>query len=84
LLNVGGGIYSEILNLIVWNKTNAGQGSFYRSQHELVGVFRVGESPHKNNIELGPFGRNRSKVWTYPAQNTFGRGRMDALSALSA
>ena len=27
----------DILNLAVWVKTNAGQGSFYRSQHELVG-----------------------------------------------
>ena len=70
-----------MVNLVVWNKTNAGQGSFYRSQHELIGVFRVGEHPHKNNVELGRFGRNRTNVWTYPGVNTFGRGRMEALAA---
>ena len=53
-------IYGAMLNLVVWNKSNAGQGSFYRSQHELIGVFRVGEGPHKNNVELGRFGRNPS------------------------
>jgi DNA modification methylase len=70
-----------MLNLVVWNKTNAGQGSFYRSQHELIGVFRVGDHSHKNNIDLGRFGRNRSNVWTYAGANTFGRGRMEALAA---
>ena len=70
-----------MLNLVVWNKSNAGQGSFYRSQHELIGVFRVGEHPHKNNVELGRFGRNRSNVWNYAGVNTFGRGRMEALAA---
>ena len=58
-----------------------GQGSFYRSQHELIGVFRVGEEPHRNNVELGRFGRNRSNVWTYAGVNTFGKGRMEALAA---
>jgi ParB-like chromosome segregation protein Spo0J len=51
--------YGEMLNLAVWVKANAGQGSFYRSQHELIGVFRVGEAPHLNNIELGRHGRLR-------------------------
>jgi DNA modification methylase len=81
LISVGRKLYRDILNLVVWNKSNAGQGSFYRSQHELIGVFRVGERPHKNNIELGRFGRNRSNVWTYAGVNTFGRGRMEALAA---
>jgi DNA modification methylase len=81
LLNVGREIYSDTLNLVVWNKTNAGQGSFYRSQHELIAVFRAGDVPHRNNIELGRFGRNRSNVWTYAGQNTFSRGRMEALTA---
>jgi len=62
LIAVGRKIYGDMLNLVVWNKTNAGQGSFYRSQHELIGVFRVGEHPHKNNVELGRHGRNRSKL----------------------
>jgi ParB-like chromosome segregation protein Spo0J len=73
--------YGTMLNLVVWNKSNAGQGSFYRSQHELIGVFRLGDHPHKNNVELGRFGRNRSNVWTYAGVNTFSRGRMEALAA---
>jgi DNA modification methylase len=80
LIDVGRELYYDMLNLVVWNKTNAGQGSFYRSQHELIGVFRVGAGPHRNNVELGRFGRNRSNVWTYPGGNTFGRGRMEALA----
>jgi len=81
LIDVGRELYGAMLNLVVWNKSNAGQGSFYRSQHELIGVFRVGETPHKNNVALGRFGRNRSNVWTYAGVNTFGRGRMEALTA---
>jgi DNA modification methylase len=79
LLDCAGNIYSEMLNLCVWNKTNAGQGSFYRSQHELIGVFRVGNEPHQNNVELGRFGRSRTNVWTYPGVNSFGAGRIEAL-----
>jgi len=81
LIDVGRKLYGAMLNLVVWNKSNAGQGSFYRSQHELIGVFRVGDHPNRNNVELGRFGRNRSNVWTYAGVNTFGRGRMDALAA---
>src|SRR5262249_10789701 len=62
-------IYSETKNLCVWNKTNAGMGSLYRSQHELIFVFKKGHQPHINNIVLGRFGRHRSNVWTYPGQN---------------
>ena len=81
LIDVGRELYGTMLNLVVWNKSNAGQGSFYRSQHELIGVFRVGDHPNRNNVELGRFGRNRSNVWTYAGVNTFGRGRMEALTA---
>jgi DNA modification methylase len=81
LIEVGRKLYGAMLNLVVWNKSNAGQGSFYRSQHELIGVFRAGDEPHRNNIELGRFGRNRSNVWTYAGVNTFGQGRMEALAA---
>ena len=70
-----------MLNLIAWVKSNAGQGSFYRSQHELIGVFRVGDSPHLNTIELGRHGRSRSNVWKYAGVNTFRSGRMDDLRA---
>jgi DNA modification methylase len=81
LADVGRDLYGAMLNLVVWNKSNAGQGSFYRSQHELIGVFRVGNETHRNNIELGRFGRNRSNVWTYAGINTFGSGRMDNLAS---
>jgi DNA modification methylase len=68
-----------MLNLAVWVKTNAGQGSFYRSQHEHVGVFRVGDEAHLNNIQLGRHGRSRSNVWRYAGINTFRAGRLDEL-----
>jgi DNA modification methylase len=73
-------IYGAMLNLCVWAKTNAGQGSFYRSQHELIGVYRVGESGHQNNVELGRHGRNRSNLWTYAGINSFGKSRMETLA----
>lgn len=72
--------YSELKNLVVWNKTNAGQGSFYRSQHELIFVFKNGTAAHLNTFELGQHGRNRSNVWTYPGANTFRTGRMKDLA----
>lgn len=81
LIEVGRELYGAMLNLVVWNKSNAGQGSFYRSQHELIGVFRVGSESHRNNVELGRYGRNRSNVWTYAGVNSFGRGRMDTLAS---
>ena len=80
LMTVGRKIYGAMLNLVVWNKTNPGQGSFYRSQHELIGVFRAGAAPHQNNVELGKHGRNRSNVWTYAGVNSFGADRDDALA----
>ncbi len=73
-------IFGPLQNLVVWNKTNAGQGSFYRSQHELIFVYKNGDAPHLNNIELGRHGRNRSNVWTYAGVNTFREGRLDELS----
>jgi hypothetical protein len=81
LLEAGGAVYGETLNLAVWVKSNAGQGSFYRSQHELVSVFRVGEEAHLNNIELGRHGRSRSNVWHYAGVNTFRAGRLDELQS---
>jgi len=80
LLEAGQQVFDEMLNLVVWEKSNAGQGSFYRSKHELIGVFRVGETPHLNNVELGRYGRSRSNVWHYPGVNSFRAGRMDELS----
>jgi DNA modification methylase len=74
-------VYGAALNIAVWVKSNAGQGSFYRSQHELIGVFRVGETPHLNNIELGRHGRSRSNVWHYAGVNAFRAGRMEELQS---
>ena len=67
--------YGEPKNLCVWAKTNAGMGSLYRSQHELIFVFKNGTAPHINNVELGRFGRNRSNVWNYAGVNAFGSDR---------
>jgi DNA modification methylase len=80
LLEAGQRTYAAMLNLAVWVKSNAGQGSFYRSQHELIGVFRVGNTPHLNNIELGRHGRSRSNVWHYSGVNVFRAGRMEELA----
>lgn len=80
MLTAGAAAFSELKNLVVWVKSNAGQGSFYRSQHELIFVFRVGRLPHRNNVRLGSNGRNRSNVWTYAGVNSFRAGRMDELS----
>jgi DNA modification methylase len=57
----------ELKNLCVWVKPNAGMGSFYRSQHELVAVFKHGKAKHLNTFGLGARGRFRSNVWTYPS-----------------
>lgn len=70
LLAAGRQIYETLLNVCVWVKDNGGMGSFYRSQHELVFVFRNGKGPHRNNIQLGQFGRNRTNVWRYPGVST--------------
>jgi hypothetical protein len=74
LLAAGGEVYSELKNICVWVKHNAGMGSFYRSQHELVCVFKHGRGAHRNNVQLGQYGRHRTNVWSYPGVNSFGRG----------
>jgi DNA modification methylase len=75
LMSAGARVYTELKNLCVWNKTNGGMGSFYRSKHELVFVYKQGGAKHTNNIELGRFGRYRSNVWDYAGVNTWRRGR---------
>jgi hypothetical protein len=72
LLAAGASAYTEVKNLCVWVKDCAGMGSFYRSQHELVLVFKKGTAPHQNHVQLGRFGRTRSNVWRYPGVNSFG------------
>ncbi|MBP1178445.1 DNA modification methylase [Methylobacterium sp. PvR107] len=81
LLAAGSSVYGAYLNLVVWNKTNAGQGGLYRNQHELIAVFRVGEARHRDNVQMGRYGRNRSNVWAYPGANGFGAGRLANLAA---
>ncbi|MGJ0509369.1 MAG: DNA-methyltransferase, partial [Methylocystis sp.] len=80
LVSAGRAIYEELLNIAVWNKTNLGQGSFYRSQHEFIAVFRVGPGKHQNNVQLGRHGRNRSNVWTYPGVSSLGAERNKILA----
>ena len=73
LIVAGKASYSELKNICVWTKHNAGMGSFYRSQHELIFVFKAGRGAHQNNIQLGQYGRHRSNVWSYPGANSFSR-----------
>jgi DNA modification methylase len=73
LLAAGKEAYDEVKNICVWVKDNAGMGSLYRSQHEFVLVFKQGRQSHRNNVQLGQFGRYRSNVWHYPGANSFSR-----------
>lgn len=73
MLDAGSAACTELKNLCVWRKNNAGMGSFYRSQHELVFVWKSGSAPHINNFELGQHGRHRSNVWDYDGVNTSSR-----------
>jgi DNA modification methylase len=80
LQTAGEKIYAELKNICVWVKSNAGMGSFYRSQHEFVFVFKNGDRSHQNHFELGQHGRHRSNVWHYAGISAFRRTRMDELS----
>jgi len=73
ILSAGTRAYTETKNVCVWIKDNAGMGSFYRSQHELIFVFKSGTARHRNNVQLGRFGRNRSNVWHYRGANSLSR-----------
>jgi DNA modification methylase len=77
---VGSTVYGERLNLCIWNKSNAGMGSLYRSKHELVFVYRVGSAPHRNMVELGKHGRNRTNVWDYASVNSMRGSRREDLA----
>jgi len=80
LTAAGGAVYSELKNLIVWAKDNGGMGTFYRSRHELIFAYKVGEAPHINSFELGQHGRYRTNVWNYRGVNTMKAGRMEELA----
>ena len=66
-------VYSELKNICVWAKDGPGMGSFYRSQHEFILVCKNGRAPHRNNVQLGKHGRNRSNLWNYPCARSFSR-----------
>jgi DNA modification methylase len=73
LIAAGRQVYDSLLNVCVWAKNTGGMGSLYRSRHELVFVFRNGKGKHRNNVQLGRYGRNRTNVWEYPTINTLSR-----------
>ncbi|MGE0774575.1 MAG: site-specific DNA-methyltransferase [Sphingomonadaceae bacterium] len=80
MLDAGEDAYDQLLNLIVWNKMTGGMGSMYRSQQELIFLFKKGNAPHINNVELGKHGRYRTNVWDYRGANSFGRSRDEDLA----
>lgn len=80
LLEAGAEAFTELKNLCVWNKTNGGMGSFYRSKHELVFVYKVGKAAHTNSFGLGDTGRYRTNVWDYAGISSMGAGRAEALA----
>jgi len=80
MLAAGDANYSELKNVCIWNKSNAGMGTFYRSKHEFVFVWKNGSAPHLNTFELGQYGRHRTNVWDYDGVNTMRAGRMEELA----
>lgn len=80
MLAAGHPVFSELKNVCVWDKTNAGMGTFYRSKHELVFVWKVGDAPHINTFGLGDTGRYRTNVWSYAGANSFRAGREEELA----
>lgn len=80
VLNAGGKAFSELKNLCVWNKTNGGMGTFYRSKHELVFVYKIGTAPHTNTFGLGDSGRYRTNVWDYPGISSISANRTEELA----
>lgn len=73
--DAGDSVGLELKNLVVWNKTNGGMGSFYRSKHELIFVFKHGDAPHVNSFGLGETGRYRTNVWDYPGISSLSADR---------
>jgi DNA modification methylase len=80
LIAAGSAAFTELKNLVVWNKTNGGMGAFYRSKHELVFVFKQGTSEHTNSFGLGETGRYRTNVWDYAGISSIGAGRAEDLA----
>ncbi|MDP2062413.1 MAG: site-specific DNA-methyltransferase [Phaeovulum sp.] len=80
MLAAGDTVFHELKNLCVWNKTNGGMGSFYRSKHELVFVWKVRPGQHVNSFGLGDTGRYRANVSDYAGVNTFSASRNEDLA----
>ncbi len=80
LLLAGEVAFTELKNMVVWNKTNGGMGAFYRSKHELVFVFKQGNAQHTNSFGLGDTGRYRTNVWDYAGISSIGAGRAEELA----
>jgi DNA modification methylase len=80
MLAAGDNAFTELKNLVVWNKTNGGMGAFYRSKHELIFVFKQGTAEHTNSFELGQTGRYRTNVWDYAGISSIGAARSDELA----
>jgi DNA modification methylase len=80
LLEAGESVFTELKNLVVWNKTNGGMGAFYRSKHELIFVFKAGTAPHTNSFGLGETGRYRTNVWDYAGISSIGANRSEELA----
>ncbi len=75
MIREGRKVYNTLINLCVWVKSAAGMGSTYRSQHELIPVFRKGKTSHRNNVELGKHGRYRTNIWEYSGCTGFSAER---------
>lgn len=80
LLVAGRSVFTELKNLVVWNKTNGGMGAFYRSKHELIFVFKQGTAEHTNSFGLGETGRYRTNVWDYAGISSIGSQRSEELA----
>lgn len=80
LLTAGRTAFTELKNLVIWNKTNGGMGAFYRSKHELIFVFKQGTAPHTNSFGLGETGRYRTNVWDYAGISSISASRGDELA----
>ena len=81
ILQAGRELGFSLLNIVVWVKTNGGQGSLWRSQHELLPVFKIGEASHINNVALGRHGRWRSNAWVCPGASSLGSDAREGLDS---
>lgn len=81
MMTAGNAAFTELKNVCVWAKRNASMGSFYRSRHELIFIWKNGGGAHINNFELGQHGRTRTNVWEYAGISSAGHGRLEDVDA---